>query len=743
MTMFSDSALGNFIRGGQTTLHYCRMVLQVIKKFTGISIVIALLTFLTILYFTTTKQDKIFIMDVSIAWFHNDLFDDGETIVNYHYSNGETRAISAKNLLSNSGVIQRIFYLKSKSYKAFIYTVFLWFTLLAVMAKFIFKAGRSQKKDEFLRGTLLVNTKKLKKQIKDFIIENDEKWGTFEFAGMKLPSKFEVQHFLVVGEPGTGKSVLIKDALQSIRKNKQRAFLYDRSGEFVANFYRPGIDIILNPFDERGANWDLFKECKSPHEFDTLASSFIPDAKASDPFWTNAPRILFSSLAQKESEKQNPSLKKLIDNILHLSLVEMIEVCEGTDAAAILSKGGEKMAISVRGVLVSFVRSLKFLKESKNGFSIKEWVKDDSGDGWIFITSNKSIHEVSKPLITTWIDTATNAILSLPPSFDRRIWGVVDELVTLNKLPSIRDTPAEVRKHGGAFIYGFQNYPQLVDIYGREGAAALTGSCSTLAIFRSTEDTFASWGSRQLGKAEVIETNEALSFGSNEIRDGVNLGKTRKERPIVMDSELQNLPDLHCFIRLGRGLPVAYHIQKFKKIPTIAEGFSPIKKVKENSSIDPFENEDEEKNLNSSNEFEEEKTIDKQAVDVDSSSTDKEEDYEFSIENKIENKPIQQDLIEQKETWKVDTSLHIKNDKNKINGSKDEKKSTTSTTKKKSKGLNAFRKKHVSENSEDDEETGSKVIPVDNDLTSFKENKPSEKKETNATLNIENDEMEI
>lgn len=742
MSMFSDSSLGNFIRGGQTTLHYCRMVTQVIKKFTGASILIAFITFCIILYSTTSYQEKRFAWELSIAWFHNDLFRDGKTEVDYHRLD-EIKVKTTAEWLVEAGAITRKNEIKAKSYRALLYTFIAWIILLGIMARFVFKTGKSQKKDEFLRGSLLVDTKTLKKRIRDFIIENREKWGTFEFGGMKLPLKFEVQHFLVVGEPGTGKSVLIKDALKSVRKNKQRAFIYDRSGDFVVNFYRPGKDIILNPFDERAAEWDLFKECKQPHEFDTLATSFIPEAKSNDPFWTNAPRILFSALAHKESERRSPSLKRLIDNILHLSLEEMMDVCAGTDAAAILSKGGEKMAISVRGVLVSYVRSLKYLKESNNGFSIKDWVRDDKGDSWIFITSNKSIHEVCKPLITAWIDTATDAILSLPPSFERRIWGVVDELVTLNKLPSIRDTPAEVRKHGGAFIYGFQNFPQLVDIYGREGAAALAGSCSTLAIFRSSEDTFAAWGSRQLGKAEVIETNEALSFGSNEIRDGVNLGKSRRERPIVMDSELQNLPDLHCFIRLGRGLPVAYHVQQFKKLPEVAEGFIERDYQSDNKVVDidldtvDCDVEGGEDGGGDTNTYKPVESKNDEIIEEDSSYIGD----QFATPHEYKNT---KHIADEKTSWSVNTSLKIekpiKAKKRKyIDNLEEEKEDKTPN-----KGLMAFKKKKKKGSDNNDDESESRGISVDDELSS--DNNVTNEGDTDNTTDFGSgtqDEMEL
>ncbi len=259
--------------------------------------------------------------------------------------------------------------------------------------------------------------------------------------------------------------------------------------------------------------------------------------------------------------------------MLRLSLDDMITYCQGTDAQTIITTGGEKMAISIRGVLVTYVRALKYLKShSDNPFSINDWTTDNTTDSWIFITSNKSIHDTIKPLITSWLNIATASILSLEPDQDRRIWLIIDELPTLNKLPAIQTTPAESRKYGGCFILGFQNYPQLLDIYGKNGTDALCGSCSTAVIFRCNESSFSEWGSKQLSRAEMIETSESISYGVNEIRDGVNLGKQRKERAIVLPAELQNLPDLEGYIKLGRGFPVAKFTDQWQHYDTVAKG---------------------------------------------------------------------------------------------------------------------------------------------------------------------------
>ncbi|MGC8141461.1 type IV secretion system DNA-binding domain-containing protein, partial [Salmonella enterica] len=57
-----------------------------------------------------------------------------------------------------------------------------------------------------------------------------------------------------------------------------------------------------------------------------------------------------------------------------------------------------------------------------------------------------------RPLITVWLDIAISAIMSLTPDRKRRLYCVIDELPTLQKLPSLSDFLARARKYGGCGI---------------------------------------------------------------------------------------------------------------------------------------------------------------------------------------------------------------------------------------------------------------------------------------------------
>ena len=117
---------------------------------------------------------------------------------------------------------------------------------------------------------------------------------------------------MLSGSSGTGKSTVAKEMVSAIRRRGDRMVIYDSTGELVSLFYRPGIDVILNPLDERSAGWDVWGECSRDYEYDRIAESLIPErSTVGDPYWTMGARIVFSALAKKLATQDQPSNEKL------------------------------------------------------------------------------------------------------------------------------------------------------------------------------------------------------------------------------------------------------------------------------------------------------------------------------------------------------------------------------------------------------------------------------------------------
>lgn len=441
-------------------------------------------------------------------------------------------------------------------------------TLVAV---YFIRKGKFQAKNQFIRGTSLVPSATLKKQIIRACRASD-----LNFDGFPLIKDCEVQHLLVHGTVGMGKSQLIMKLMDGLRARGDRVIVYDKGCTFTENYFQDSSDVLLNPFDARCANWDLWAEAPRDELLENMAESLIPMHGESDPFWVNAARTVLSSAASKMRHDPDRSLEKLLQLLVTGEFTELEPYLTGTAAATLVSQQIEKTAISIRSVITTYLKSMQSLgglnESGKAPFSIRDYILNPDNNGWLFISSNGEQHKSLRPLISMWIAMASLTLLSLPENQHRRIWFICDELPSLHKLPLLGETIAEVRKFGGCFLLGMQSFSQLVKVYGRSGAAEIFDLLNTRAFFASPSHEMAQLVSKELGEEEVDDTRENYSYGANSIRDGISLGKNRVIRPLVTYPEIMGLEALECFLRLP-GHPITKLKLKYQKRPLVAKGF--------------------------------------------------------------------------------------------------------------------------------------------------------------------------
>lgn len=77
-------------------------------------------------------------------------------------------------------------------------------------------------------------------------------------------------------------------------------------------------------------------------------------------------------------------------------------------------------------------------------------------------------------------------------------------------------------------MLGFQDLSQLEEIYGLTTTKTLSNLTGTKLLFRCVDTDIANRVSRYLGKQEKQETNESISFGTHQMRDGVSLTSHNK-----------------------------------------------------------------------------------------------------------------------------------------------------------------------------------------------------------------------
>ena len=468
---------------------------------------------------------------------------------------------------------------------------------IAVFVAVFWVRGRGLTQKRRIRGAELVTAPQLRRRVfplhkRAWRLMAPSAGKPYEIAGVPFPKRAETQHTIVSGTTGAGKTVLIADLVQQIRARGERCVIYDKMGSYTQSFFDPDRDVLLNPLDARSPRWSPFLEARNPRDFDMMAAALIPQQRDSvDPFWVTAARQLFANGAAVLWQQGVTENRSLVDHLLKTELTALAEAMEGTVAQSIVDPENPKTALSVRAMLTAHLGALEFLPDSGKPFSIRDWIGNKDGQqdgqkedqendtkasgGFLFLTSRGDQHASLRGLISTWLEIAVNALLSLDQDGGRRVWVILDELPTLHQVPSLQPGLAESRQFGGCFVLGIQVSSALRDLYGKNGAETISGLCGTRVVLAAPDRDTAQWSADSLGGAEVEEISEAFSYGANTIRDGVSLTPKRELRSLALPSEIMRLPNLTGYLKLPGPFPVAEIKLKYVERPKAAERFEP------------------------------------------------------------------------------------------------------------------------------------------------------------------------
>jgi len=407
----SQHIIKHFIRGGQIIFHNLRMLMQTSKNI----LLISLLLFIILNMFYVAKTTTPFERHIVKTWLYAQIIKplNAQTPLNFTQANGQTLTIKADQFLTAPPINTLIITLKQRFITQFMISLLLYLFTMIMIVIALKRYGKAQSQDQHIKGDRLASAEQVKQLIST---EGSSNSLHISQTQLPLPVDIECTHFLISGSTGAGKSNLIKECLTQLRDRGDKVIIYDKSADFLTNFYDSSQDLLLNPLDKRSATWNLWSECREPAHFDTMAAALIPlPSTHGDPFWIHAARSLFAAAAYKIATQAQSSLSTLLTHLLQNPLAQLAQFLKDTPAASLITPNNEKTALSIRTTLNPYLKSLSLIKESSNPIAIRNFIKACDDPGWLFITSTGEHHETLRPLITVWLDMAVNAILSLPP----------------------------------------------------------------------------------------------------------------------------------------------------------------------------------------------------------------------------------------------------------------------------------------------------------------------------------------
>jgi len=457
----------------------------------------------------------------------------------------------------------------SKIKTIFFYCSFVYFFYFFILSKYK-KRASEQSARKYVRGA-----KKMEGE--EYFVAAKKKKDQLDlpFGKIKMPVAAETEHCFIIGRPSTGKTNLCCQLIERIKERKDRAVVYDFKSDYLTKFYNPKEDLIFNPLDARSLGWNLFNEIETFMDVDAITSSLIPPTISStDPFWNDAARDVLAGIIHflyKNNHKTNQWIWELVTadgNIINQNLKS---IPEGQRGYRYIEDASSKQALSVFSVMMQYAKCFEFMAKNDGDFTLQNWL--DSGKGMIFITNYSSVQDTLRPILSLFIDLLSRKLLSMPDSRERKIFFILDEFGTLQRLSSIIRLLTLSRSKGGSAFIAIQDYGQIDRLYSKDHRQSILNACGSGVVFSMADPVSAEISSSKLGEIEYFETETTHSMGVNTYRDGISLSERKKREKLFMPSELMDLEKLTAVVKFSDYDPV---ISKFfyKKYPNVAEAFA-------------------------------------------------------------------------------------------------------------------------------------------------------------------------
>jgi hypothetical protein len=361
---------------------------------------------------------------------------------------------------------------------------------------------------------------------------------------LRIRAKDEWLHCSIMGDTGTGKSVLITQILDQVRGRGEPAIVYDPAMEFIPRYYREGVDFILNPLDARSPFWSPSDELTNPHDALAIAESLFPEKEREHRFFTESPRRIFAELL-----KFRPTPEELIHWMSHPE--EIDKRLAGTPLAPFIATDAAPQRSGVLSELNMVAGALQLLpkrEDTKATWSAADWARERQG--WLFISSTPETNPVLLPLMSMWLDMLVLRLSSGDPNWAKAhpVWMVIDEVANLQKLPKLETALTQSRKSNVRIVLGFQGRSQLDHLYGLK-AEVMLSQPATKIFLKTTEPRAAKWISQCIGDITIERLREGVTAAVHDWRDSMNYSMDRRIEPLVMDSQVAGLEPLAGYLK--------------------------------------------------------------------------------------------------------------------------------------------------------------------------------------------------
>lgn len=157
------------------------------------------------------------------------------------------------------------------------------------------------------------------------------------------------------------------------------------------------------------------------------------------------------------------------------------------------------------------------------------------------------------------------------PQLKVPVYCLIDECRNIGKISNLSEYLATCRKYRLSIMPIFQNYSQIVELYGKEGANSIIGNCDTTIFLGGSDSDTLKIVCEHLGK----ETVKTLSFGLSKGKmSSLSTNKQDTGRELMSRIQVEQMNNTQClvFIRSLRPFKVRkYRVEKHPNYKYTAE----------------------------------------------------------------------------------------------------------------------------------------------------------------------------
>lgn len=359
----------------------------------------------------------------------------------------------------------------------------------------------------------------------------------FFWAMHDVPIRAASRHLLIVGEPGSGKTITIELFLRSIAHRviaereegkSERMLLLDVKSTYIGFLTNIGIPrekiIIANPFQKGTIPWRISEDIKGEAAAFKLASILVPaEEKASTSYFWQSSRLIITAviLALEKCKKNTWSLRDLI---LALSTPERIQ---GTAA----NNPSSATAVAVffndkdhaPAIMTSIITRMQRFKTvaalwhatktpPEKQFSITNWM---NGNGVMLLGHPTKYLDSVNPINAVLLRLICDELMSGEDVYAPHTWIVLDEFRWMKEVECMAELLGLGRSKGASILLGIQDLSGMKDAYGADRADEILGLCENKTFLRVGNATTAEWASKYFADREEMETKWSYTTSSD------------------------------------------------------------------------------------------------------------------------------------------------------------------------------------------------------------------------------------